>query len=147
MRPVGVLMFCLLVGLVFLRVSTASDFLAKSQNSPVAACLLYEPSVVELTGTIIQKSFADGQDRPETYWLLDLSRPICVNEDPKQPDLNGAQKDVREIQLVFLDRKMYATYENLLGKKVLARGTLFAGITVHHHTRVLLTVSNLKMAG
>jgi hypothetical protein len=78
---------------------------------------------------------------------LELSRAICVNEDPKEPDLNYAQEGVRAIQLVFLDHKLYATYEGFLRKKVIARGTLFAGITAHHHTPVLLTVSTLKIAG
>jgi len=81
-----------------------------------------------------------------TEWLLELSRPICVNEDPKEPDLNYAQKGVRAIQLVFLDHSLYATYKSSLGKKVIAKGTLFAGITAHHHTPVLLTVSTIKLS-
>ena len=112
-----------------------------------STCLSYEPSVVELTGTIVRKTFADAQGRPEICWLLDLSRPICVNQDPKEPDLNYAQKDVRSIQLVFLEQKMFITYRDLLGKKVMARGTLSAGITAHHHTTVLITVGTLKKVG
>ena len=127
---------------VSLSFSTAP---AQSQNP--SACLSYEPSVVELTGTVVRKTFTDAQDRPETYWVLDLSRPICVNQDPKEPDLNYAQKDVRLIQLVFLDQTMFLTYKDLLGKKVVAKGTLFAGISAHHHTPVLLTVSTLRIAG
>jgi hypothetical protein len=116
-----------------------------SQSQNPSACLSYEPSVVELTGTIVRKTFADAQDKPETYWVLELSRPICVNQDVKEPDLNYAQKDVRLIQLVFLDQKMFVTYKDLMGKKVIAKGTLFAGISAHHHTPVLLTVSTLRI--
>jgi hypothetical protein len=103
--------------------------------------------VVELTGTIVRKTFTDAQDRPETYWVLELSRPICVNQDPKEPDLNHAQKDVRLIQLVFPDQNMFVTYKDFLGKKVIAKGTLFSGISAHHHTPVLLTISTLRIAG
>ena len=130
---------CLFVSLAFPTVPV------QSQNP--SACLSYEPSVVELTGTIVRKTFTDAQDRPETYWVLELSRPICVNQDPKEPDLNYAQKDVRLIQLVFLDQKMFVTYRDLLGKKVIAKGTLFAGISAHHYASVLLTVSTLRIAG
>jgi hypothetical protein len=136
-RATGIL--CLFVSLSF------SSVLAKSQNR--SACLSYEPSVAELTGTIVRKTFNDAQDRPETYWVLKLSRPICVTQDQKEPDLNYAQKDVRLIQLVFLDQKMFVTYKDLLGKKVIAKGTLFAGISAHHHTPVLLTVSTLRIGG
>ena len=118
---------------------------ARSQN--LAACLSYGPSVVEVTGTLVQKTFTDGTDRPETYWVLELSRPICVNQDPKEPDLNYAQKDVRLIQLVFLDQRMFVTNKDLLGKKAIAKGSLFAGISAHHHLPVLLTVGTLRIAG
>ena len=146
MRSPTVLMFCLFAGLFFSSVGVA-DTLPQSGTSSRVACLSYEPSVVELSGTVVQKTFTDATDRPETEWLLNLPQPICVNEDSKEPDLNYAQKGVRAIQLVFLDHKLYAKYKSLLGKKVIATGTLFAGITAHHHTPVLLTVSALKIAG
>jgi Domain of unknown function (DUF4431) len=134
-RATGIL--CLFASLVLSAVP------AETQNP--SACLSYEPSVVELTGTMVRKTFTDAQDKPETYWVLELSRPICVNQDPNEPE-NYAQKDVRLIQLV-LDQKMYVTYKDLVGKKVIAKGTLFAGISAHHHTPVLLSVSTLRIGG
>jgi hypothetical protein len=146
-KPISASMFCLFVSLAFSRASATDILTASSQDQSGVACLSYEPSVVELTGTILRKTFADAQDKPETYWLLELSQAICVNKDPKDPDLNYTQKDVRAIQLVLADQKMYAKYRDLVGNKVIARGTLFAGITAHHHTPLLLTVSSLKTAG
>ncbi|HEY1470325.1 MAG TPA: DUF4431 domain-containing protein [Candidatus Acidoferrum sp.] len=138
--------FVLLVALLFEPVAL------NSQNP--AACLLYEPSVVQLRGTIIRKTFpgppnyesVERGDKPEVYWLLVLSEPICVEQDSKDPDLNPAQGDVRRIQLVFLDAKAYQTDKELVGKKVIASGTLFGEHTGHHHTPVLLTVKTLKKA-
>jgi hypothetical protein len=69
-----------------------------------------------------------------------------VEQDSKDPDLNPAQGDVRRIQLVFLDAKAYQTDKELVGKKVIASGTLFGEHTGHHHTPVLLTVKTLKKA-
>jgi len=124
-----------------------------TQNPPV--CLSYEPSVVRLTGTIIRKTFpgppnyesVEQGDSPEVAWLLVLSKPICVEKDAKDPDLNPAQKDIRKIQLVFRDSTAYKNQKDLVGKGVIARGTLFGAHTGHHHTPVLLTVSTLTKAG
>ena len=137
---------CLFVSLSFSIASDTDSFRFPAQLQSSSACLSYEPSVVELTGTIVRKTFTDAQDRPETYWVLELSRPICVNQDQKEPDINYAQKDIRLIQLVFLNQKMFVTYKDLPGKRVIAKGTLFAGISAHHHTPVLLTVNTLRIA-
>jgi hypothetical protein len=120
-RATGILY--LFVSLSFSTASGTDSLPAQSQNP--SACLSYEPSVVELTGTIVRKIFTDAQDRPETYGVLELSRPICVNQDPKGPDLNYAQKDVRLIQLAFLDQKMFVAYKDLLGEKAIAKGQTF----------------------
>lgn len=117
-------------------------------------CLSYEPTVVKLTGTIISKTYPgppeyqsirDG-DEPETYWLLSLRKPICVNkqEGEKYPD--PAQKNVRRIQLVFHTEDAYKTYWRLLWKRVIATGTLYGADTIHHKTPVLLWVHTLKAA-
>src|SRR5215472_6654357 len=119
-----------------------------------SSCLSYDPSVVKLTGTLTRKTFQGPPnyesvrkgDRPETYWFLDLSQPHCVDADAIQPDLNPAQKGIRRIQLVFLDQSSYKTYSKLLGKRVVATGTLFGEHTGHHHTPVLLTVKTLAAA-
>lgn len=149
MRPPGILCLCLFL---FASQPPSTDSAAYKppaprQNPSGAACLSYEPSAVELTGTIVRKTFADALDRPETVWVLNLSRPVCVDVDPRAPDINYPQKDVRAIQLVFLDQKMYVTYKDVVGKKAVAKGTLFAGFTAHHHTDLLLTVGTLTKAG
>jgi hypothetical protein len=64
-----------------------------------------------------------------------------VNQDASNPDLNPSQKNVRQVQLV-LDQK--DCDKALLGKRVVATGSLFGAHTGHHHTPVLLTVSNLE---
>jgi hypothetical protein len=117
------------------------------------ACLSYEPTVVKLTGTIISRTFPGppnyesikGGDEPETYWLLVLRRPVCVNEG--QPgEFNEAKKGIRRIQLVFHSEDAYDKYRHLPGKRVVATGTLYAGFTGHHKTPVLLRVNTLRGA-
>lgn len=60
------------------------------------ACLAYGPSLVTLKGVLTRRTFPGPPnyesirkgDRPETYWLIELAQPICVNADPKEPDLS-----------------------------------------------------------
>jgi uncharacterized protein DUF4431 len=117
-------------------------------------CLSYEPAVVRLNGTLVRKTFAGPPnyenirrgDRPETYWLLSLSQPVCVNEDDSDRALSPAHEDIRTVQLV-LTEVAYKKYKNLIGKQVVATGTLFGGITGHHHTDVLSKITSLATAG
>ena len=123
-----------------------------SQLEP-AGCRSYEPAVVALHGTLIRKTFPGPPnysdihkgDTPETYFLLNLDSPVCLNADKSTPALRPSQKNVRTVQLV-LEEGMYERVKPLLGKKVVASGSLFAAHTGHHHTPVLLTVTNLEQA-
>jgi hypothetical protein len=51
---------------------------------------------------------------------------------------------VRRIQLVFHGDEPYAKYMDLVGRSVDAMGELFGAHTGHHHTEVLLNVSDLQ---
>src|SRR5215831_8689740 len=82
--------------------------LGKAWGQSGKGCLSYEPTVVKLTGTIISRTFPgppnyesikDG-DGPETYWLLVLRRPVCVDQG-KPGEFNEAKKGIRRIQLAF----------------------------------------------
>ena len=136
------------LSVAFLLVTVALE----AQNPP--ACVSYEPSVVQLKGKIVRKTFPGPPnyesikrgDKAEKFWLLVLSQPICVQQDKKDPDANPAQQDIRQIQLVFGDANAYEIHKELVGKNVVASGTLFGAHTGHHRTPVLLTVRTLEKA-
>jgi hypothetical protein len=118
----------------------------------IAGCKSYEPALVSLHGILVRETFAGPPnyrdihkgDEPEAIWLLKLESPICVDEDKAQPDLNPSQRNVRKVQLVL--NKEYGERANvLLGKRVVASGTLFGAHTGHHYTSVLLTVTYLDL--
>jgi hypothetical protein len=152
------LMAALFAGLVSPGLAGRFGFLngqaAQAPSQKVSGCLAYEPVSVELTGTILRKTFpgppnyesvARG-DTPEVHWLLELSSPICMTADAADPDIYPARRDIREIQLAFPDAKTYERQKNLVGKSVIAKGTLFGSHTGHHHTAIVLTVSTLSKA-
>ena len=108
-------------------------------------CLPYEPEVALLTGTISKKTFPGppnyesikGGDKPETYWVLHLARPVCT----KAGGDNEAETGVTDVQLT-LTRKQYALYKKFAGRKapLTIKGKLSHAITGHHHTPVLMEV-------
>jgi hypothetical protein len=123
------------------------------QSTHQSHCLSYEPAVVTLSGTLVRKTFPGPPnyesvkkgDRPETSWFVDLPESVCVNEDRVDPDLNPKQSGILEIQLV-LQPEQYQQRKEMIGRKVVATGTLFGEHTGHHHTPVLLTVRTLEEA-
>jgi hypothetical protein len=114
------------------------------------SCLSYEPAIVTPSGTLVRKIFPGPPnyesvkkgDRHETSWFLDLPESVCVNESKTEPELNPKQSGIHEIQLV-LQSEQYQQHKGMVGRKVLATGTLFGEHTGHHHTPVLLTVRAL----
>ena len=98
--------------------------LANPSQKP-SSCLSYEPTVVQLKGTIIRKTFPGPPhydsfkhgDRDEVAWLLVLSEPICTQEDKNDPAMNMAQADIREIQMAFIEADGYKKYKRFVGTK------------------------------
>jgi hypothetical protein len=118
-----------------------------------AECFNYEPDLTTLTGKIIRKTFPgppnyesikDG-DEPETYWILVLDKPFCVNG--KKGDIAySLETKIEQVQLVFMAASdEYKKYKNLVGENVIVRGQLFPMQTGHHHTNVLITVKDITM--
>jgi hypothetical protein len=136
----------LLVLLILLLVSGFSSNEKLSQD-----CLSYESATVTLKGEISRKTFAGRSnyesikegDEPETYWILHLTKPNCVNGDKSMPNGESSENNVSDIQLV-LDVEQYTQYKDLLGKQVIVSGKLFHAISGHHHTNVLLKVAEIK---
>lgn len=114
-------------------------------------CLSYESPAVTLKCEISRKTFAgrpnfesiENGDEPETYWVLHVASPICVNGDKDIPNGETAESNVSDIQL-SLDEKQYAQYKDLPGKQVVVNGKLSHAISGHHHTNVLLNVTEIR---
>ena len=80
-------------------------------------------------------------DKPEIYWILKLTKPICLN-GIKGDDINVPESKIKEVQLV-LDTNQYKKYRKLIGENVLVKGTLFHAFSTHHKTKVLINWGNI----
>jgi hypothetical protein len=111
--------------------------------------LSYQPTVVELKGTLSVKTYygpPNYGENPETdakeaLPVLILKEPVNVrgNADSNSGFDRKSVNDVGEIQLVLT-----TPYKELIGKTVLVSGTLFHAFTGHHHTDVLMDVGSIK---
>jgi hypothetical protein len=143
------------LGMVSVVVGTllCSGALFAQQKASSPGCLSYEPAVVTISGTLTRRIFAGPPnyesvrkgDRAETSWLIELHSPVCVFEDKTDPDLNPPQDRVSEMQLVLTPEE-YQSYKEMVGKEVIAKGTLFGAHTGHHHTPVLMTTKSIELA-
>lgn len=113
-------------------------------------CSEYEPTVVTVSGIIHVQTFPGSPnyediakgDKPETYWILKLDHPVCVNANPRDNVNNSYEANVKEIQLV-LKGNQYKAFMEFKSKRVLVTGSLCHSVTGHHHTAVLLRVKNI----
>lgn len=114
----------------------------------------YEPIIEHLSGVIAERvlsgppnynSIAEG-DKKETCWILKLPEPVNVAAD-RSNDLNEAEKNVKEIQLV-LEPQQYKLWRPVVGKAstVTLSGTLFHAHAGHHHREILMSVKTIKKA-
>jgi hypothetical protein len=122
-----------------------------SQTTQDKDWLSYWPVVVELRGKLVTKMFYGppnfGEDpktdSKEVFFILVLSRPVNVrgNPDPNAGPDRVSVEHVREMELVLT-----IPHKNMIGKKVILKGTLFHGFTGHHHTEVLMDVQSISLA-
>jgi len=127
---------------------TLPFFVLAAEVVAASPCLKYEPEFVELKGKMKRIVFpgppnyesVKAGEHPEPYYVLFLSKGVCVQGDPKDEINSETEKDVKSIQLMITD---YKKYRPLLGKNVTAKGQLMHSHTGHHHTKVLIQVQSL----
>jgi len=119
--------------------------------------LSYEPSVVELTGSLDIQTFPgppnytsikDG-DAIERHFYLKLDHIVDVIPLKEgHPTIDNAEPEMN-VKIMMLavsstDTRMWAKLRGIgKGGRVKIKGTLFRRWTGHHHSRVILNVSSL----
>jgi hypothetical protein len=128
-----------------LLIATASGVAAQG-------CLSYESSDVKLIGKIKRLTFpgppnyenVEKGDQPEVAWVLRLGRPVCVKAG-QDNEFDVAESNVTDIQLV-LEPWEFTKWRALVRGRapVVITGKLFHAHTGHHHTAVLMEVTDIK---
>ena len=109
----------------------------------------YEPSVVTLTGTIVEEGYGEDAapiDRGKRAWILRLDQPVSVPAKAGD-EIDTEEKNVTEIHL-NVDHSKHPVAKAALGKtRFAATGTLYHSHTIHHLRAIVMLVSELKPAG
>ncbi len=77
-------------------------------------------------------------DSKELHRILVLDTPINVRGQTDMDRGNDRVENVQEVQLVTAK-----PLKEMIGKKVIVKGTLFRAHTGHHHTDVLIIVQSI----
>jgi hypothetical protein len=114
-----------------------------------AATYQYDTPGIHLEGVLIERKVygppgygeTPARDARATILVLKLSRPISVeaaaNADASKSANLDPAKNVRELQL-FVDQSQRADVRKLVGRVVIATGTLNESITASQYTKVWL---------
>lgn len=130
----------------------AVSLMAFACDARSGECLSYEPAKVKVAGTLTRKMLPgppeyesiEKGDWPVTYWILRLSKTMCVEEDPDDEINTLDIKDVRKMHLV-ISADDYSRYELLLNKKVVVTGVL-RHIYARYEQTMVLEVDDMKLA-
>ena len=117
--------------------------LSGGSSANASSCLIYGPSVVELTGTLEAHTYpgppnfesVGAGDKPLRYFRLALATPVCAFASSSSNDVS--LDDVSFVQLV-LDQNGYNQLRPHLGKMVRLKGKLFSANNAFHQEPLLL---------
>jgi hypothetical protein len=132
-------------------VAAAAIALSLATAAAKADCLSYTHRVT-VSGTLTRQVFAGKPnftsvargDKAETYFVLRLDQPVCVDANPAYPKDMVAMADILDMQLI-LYQPQFQQLRRWLGKHVVLQGSLDTATTGHHHTPVIL--SDVVMGG
>jgi hypothetical protein len=130
------------------RILIVAALLCASWCGPLAAQCLYYGDV-SLTGRLVQQTYPGPPDfegvtkgdAPLVIWILQLDTGVCIiSSDSSYPNVYNE----REIQLVlgtdqYARTDRYAQYRHLLGKRIVATGTLQSGGRKYEKPSVIAT--------
>jgi hypothetical protein len=108
----------------------------------------YEPTVVTLTGVVVEEAFGEDAsifERGKHAWILRLDQSIYVPAKPGD-EIDTEEKNVKEVHL-SVDYAKHPIAKTAFGKaRFMATGTLYHAHTAHHLRRIVMLVSDLKPA-
>jgi len=118
----------------------------RDQEQP--PCAVYDDETVRVSGVIELRRYpglpGDGEKgggEQETVWILRLFQPICATGE-----IDEDEAGVRELQ-VAVSPELFHAIASVAGKPVTVTGSLFHAHGGHHHTAVLIWLTDLATHG
>ena len=106
--------------------------------------LQYEPSVVEVSGTLVKGK----QEHPNGTWfdflLLKLPQPMSIKGDGEADSINVSEDHITEIQVSSADEALLKKVWSMKQKKMTLKGTLFHSHTAWHVRELVLMVTAIE---
>lgn len=131
-------------------IATAMVILAGCSNTTVSPqrILPYDPEVCSLSGTIQRRLYPGPpdytDDTSDDVVVLVLDAPISVRGHDDKLSTTPPVDGVKEMQILLPvtdeDRQAF------LDRRVVVKGRLFAPLTGHHHTEVLMNAYEVEIA-
>jgi len=109
-------------------------------RSPPAQCMRASAPDQTVHGRLSVGQFHDAADRPQTAFILELQRPVCLEAD--DPDLRVAR--TTRIHVYSSHMPTHRRFGALVGRDVTVRGEPFAAHTAHHHAPIIMNVSEIE---
>lgn len=130
----------LMIFMVFAIASVQVQAFGASEKFNRLSTLCYEPCVVNLKGRVLLVSVAG--DANDDYYALVLDKPINVQGRPSSETDMDSYLNIMRVQISSNPFKV--PIQPYVGKTVLIKGSLFEANTVHHFTKVLIWVIEIK---
>ncbi|KTD77164.1 DUF4431 domain-containing protein [Legionella waltersii] len=137
-------LWCFIVGVFsFSTVAQAEGCILAGQATQLQGKI----SIETFPGRPNYESIKDG-DEPEVYWILTTKKPYCgqgVGFNDEGQEITQIEKNQTRFQLI-LTPEQYKQWKALLPNNVTVEGSMMMAHTGHHHTAMLLQVTNMKGA-
>jgi len=82
----------------------------------------------------------DAAERPERPYILRLASAVCLDGNDSMEQVEST----RTIHVFPADDKLTPSFERLIGKSVVVRGSPFSRHTSHHHAPIVMKVSEIR---
>ncbi|BCA96019.1 hypothetical protein TUM19329_23800 [Legionella antarctica] len=128
------------------------NLLSLTVTAETAGCILTDQNT-QLSGTIHIETFPglpeyksiEKGDHPETYWILVTKKTYCVQgEDFINTGKVITEDNQSRFQLI-LTPELYKQGKKFLNSKVIVEGSLLFAHTGHHHTPLLVQVTEINL--
>lgn len=124
------------------RLALSAGLVLAALAAPVhpADCMKENVPDQTASGRLSVGQFTDAADRPETAFIIDLDRNVCL--DAEDPDY--AVESTRRVHIFSSRDGLHARIGKLTGKLVTVTGEPFGAHTAHHHAPIVMDVSEIS---